>query len=243
MLDCQQSCGAYKEEDTIKAQGGSWGWCGGLKAHSHPATIFSPAFPHYIMTPCGSCGMIILARCIRRLAVGQISSADRSGQSNIQQLRHYHRAIARLVAMGWKNSEVAARFGMSESRMSILVNSPLFRSEVERLQGNLEGQMADITKELADLRQRSVEVIAEELYQTERSQRRLGAAFNILDRTGHHRKVDMGIEGDNVTIVYNIPRPGDDLQQAKQAIEEQKALNCPKNGHSEGEEEDMKDAV
>ena len=53
--------------------------------------------------------------------------------AQIQTLRPKYRSMARLVTQGITNLELAERFGLSTVRISQIINSPLFKAEVERL--------------------------------------------------------------------------------------------------------------
>lgn len=120
--------------------------------------------------------------------------------------------MARLVAQGLRPGDIAERFGMLPSTVSIIINSPLFRAEVSRLEEQLELSALDAARELQELVPRAVEIIAQDLYASagagiSRKEQR-STAFEILDRTGYAKKQDLHVGDKVVNIIYNIPEPG-----------------------------------
>jgi len=117
--------------------------------------------------------------------VGRISEGKSPA---IGQLRPWHKSMARMmVAGGLRPGELAEIFGMSASQVSIITNSPLFVAERQRLEALAEYEAVDVRQELEMRHGIAVQVIDEAL--TSRAtdptiKRRVGTAFDILDRTG-----------------------------------------------------------
>ena len=109
----------------------------------------------------------------------------------------HHRSMARtLVSEGLRPGELAERFGMSPSQISVILSSPLFKAEVARLEAQAEVAVSDIGRDLKSLQPRAVEVIAEDLHLAKPSPQRTRAAFDLLDRTGYGKNEGEKKEGD-----------------------------------------------
>lgn len=67
-------------------------------------------------------------------------------------LRANHKFAALLIAMGWKQRRAAKKIGMSENRLSIICQSPLFQTIVTQYQREFiaKGMQSTIDKVLAD---------------------------------------------------------------------------------------------
>lgn len=109
-------------------------------------------------------------------------SVERYGLSYI---RPYHREIARRLVLGEMQSDIARDLRMSDSRMSIIVNSPLFKREIKRLEEARDSGTIDVTQTLRELSPVALEQVERTMYN--RSGTRLGfdAACTILDRAGY----------------------------------------------------------
>jgi len=147
---------------------------------------------------------------------------------SLNRLRPHHRGMARAqVAFALRPTELAERFGLSLSWISQIINSPLYRAEVERLtmMADENSTAADVGGELKAMTERAVEVIAEDLHREERSVHRTHVAFKLLDRTGYHRKEIPPDNRKQKMIFYNFaPLPGDDPKEALKQAEKIKAI-------------------
>lgn len=104
---------------------------------------------------------------------------------DIHYLHPRHRSMARtMVGGGLTPSDLAVLYGMSKSQISVVINSPLFRAEVARIEALAENNVVDARMELNMLKGRSVEVLAEDLHSTD-AKLRHASAIDVLDRTGH----------------------------------------------------------
>lgn len=74
-------------------------------------------------------------------------------------LRPRHKELARMHAMGKSNNEICAKLNYSQSRVSILVRSPMIQKEVARYQDRLFE--SDVHQRMKDLGQDAVDVIEE----------------------------------------------------------------------------------
>jgi hypothetical protein len=144
--------------------------------------------------------------------MGRIAEANRDDKITIQALRPHHRAMARYVAAGKRPIEIAEIFGLSLPQISVICNSPLFQTEVDRLCEGMELDMKDAATELKELTGRATEVLAEELYSPEKgSTLRARVAFEVLQGTAMLRKGGEQHFGDKtINIINYTPEPGDD---------------------------------
>lgn len=107
----------------------------------------------------------------------------------INQLKGHHRSMARdYVAGGLRNKELAELYDMTQSQISIIVNSPLFIAETSRLETEIEDDVVNIREEIRVLAPRARRIIARELSGepemfVERKHQ-TAVAFDILDRAG-----------------------------------------------------------
>ena len=74
----------------------------------------------------------------------ELDGLDRPEQrpSVIKRLRDHHHLVARLVAKGWRTTDIANEVGLSISRVSILKGDPAFQQLVETYRMN-ENAMRD----------------------------------------------------------------------------------------------------
>lgn len=120
-----------------------------------------------------------------------------------------HRAICRLVSSGVTPGQIAEQYGLTCSRVSAIVNSPLFLAELRRLEEGEELAYGDAQVELNSLVPQAIEVFADMLDAPPNPATQLKVATEVLDRTGYGRKLEVDHKG-NITIDYSgIPMPGD----------------------------------
>jgi len=109
----------------------------------------------------------------------------------IQQLRPWHRSMARMMVAGGKRpGELAQIFGISPAQVSVITNSPLFIAERRRLEMQADYEAVDVRGEL-ELRQGvAIENIDLALTAGDLKMRR-DTALEILDRTGFGKKAEV----------------------------------------------------
>ena len=108
-------------------------------------------------------------------------------RTRINQLKNHHRSMARdVVVGGLRNNQLAKLYGMSESQISIIVNSPVFLAECARLEEEVEDQVVGAKQRLLALAPQSVKVLSRNVYEesSDLEVRRLQTktAIDILDR-------------------------------------------------------------
>ena len=122
---------------------------------------------------------------------GVSKSVEKYGLSYI---RPYHREIARRLVLGQKPTKIREEVGMSDSRFSIIVNSPLFKIEIRRLEGLRDEGVADVTKTLVELSPIALEVVERTMYTAKSETLRASMAESILDRAGFGKTSRVGID-------------------------------------------------
>lgn len=83
----------------------------------------------------------------------------------ISQIRPHHRSMARaLVAGGLTPKQLALSFGFTFGHVSRILQTPLFEAEVDRLTRMAEMENVDIRQDLAEMGERSLEVLDEDIH-------------------------------------------------------------------------------
>jgi len=100
-------------------------------------------------------------------------------------IRPYHREIARRLVLGETAARICRSIGMGEGRMSIIVNSPLFKLEIKRLEDLRDGGVADVTQTLKELSPLALEVVERTMHGSKSETLRFSAAQDVLDRAGY----------------------------------------------------------
>lgn len=79
---------------------------------------------------------------------------QKSCVTSIKKLRDSHHMIARMVAFGLKQSEIAERVGYSATRVSILVNTPSVKELIEKYRGIVTEAMIEGFSEIIQAKNR-----------------------------------------------------------------------------------------
>lgn len=125
----------------------------------------------------------------------------------ISYLWPHHRSMARsMVAGGLTPGELAVAYGYTPGQITRIINSPLFQSELARIEAGEEQDARDLRKEIMKMAERAVEVIDEDLRIKEIGNKtRQAAAFDILDRAGFGtKKTSIHVEGDMTFVRQDI---------------------------------------
>lgn len=99
-------------------------------------------------------------------------------------IRPYHREIARRLVLGQMQSDICRDLGMSTDRMSIIVNSPLFKLEVRKLEEMREKGVYDVTQQIAEIAPLALEKVEKIMHFSGSEKLQFAAAESILDRAG-----------------------------------------------------------
>lgn len=139
--------------------------------------------------------------------MGRIPSVESKSVSlyGLSYIRPYHREIARRLVLGERAAGICEDLGMTEGRMSIIVNSPLFKMEVKRLEEERDKGVADVTQTLRHLSPIALEVIERTMHNPECGKRlRFDAAESILDRAGYGKTAKINVGGGVVHSHANL---------------------------------------
>lgn len=100
-------------------------------------------------------------------------------------IRPYHREIARRLVLGETQTDICKALGMNDGRMSIIVNSPLFKLEIARLERERDKGVGDVTTQLRHLAPIALEEIERTMYKAGGTRLGVDCARDILDRAGY----------------------------------------------------------
>lgn len=102
-----------------------------------------------------------------------------------------HREIARRLVAGDRQIDIARSMGMTEGRLSIIVNSPLFMLYLQELSAKADDQAADIQGRLSKLAVSSMTVLENAIHGTGDMKEGVSPglktriAQDVLDRAGY----------------------------------------------------------
>ena len=135
-----------------------------------------------------------------------LEQLDPESRIQVHQLKSHHRSMARdLVAGGLQNYQVAKLYGMTETQISIIKNSPAFIAEMARLETQLEESVVEIKGRLLALAPQATRVLARNIYDEsdDINVRRLASksAVDVLEKVVPTR--DAG-SGNTYNVLTNI---------------------------------------
>ena len=119
--------------------------------------------------------------------MGRIPSVESASVTKygLGYIRPRHREIARRLISGQTQAEICDGIGMTEYRMSIIVNSPLFKIMLKQLEDERDANAVDIGRDLREISPVALDVIERTMYKAKSEKLRFEAAESILDRAGH----------------------------------------------------------
>jgi hypothetical protein len=125
----------------------------------------------------------------------ELSPTTKAFQLNY--IRPYHREIARRLVLGQTQMDICRDLQMNPGRMSIIVNSPLFKVELRRLEALRDQGVYDMARTLQELAPEALEQVTRTMYRGNTERLRFDAAESVLDRAGFGRgsKVDVNVSG------------------------------------------------
>lgn len=129
----------------------------------------------------------------------------------IQNLWPHHRSMARsMVAAGLTPSQLADAYGFTLGQITRIINSPMFRVEVARLEGMADEVAIDVREDIRKLAERAIEVLDDQLNKQGIPENvRQKAAFDVLDRAGYGAKDKSPTKGDINLTQINIGQLSD----------------------------------
>jgi len=119
--------------------------------------------------------------------MGRIPSVESASVTRygLSYIRPRHREIARRLVAGQTQAEICWAIGMTEARMSIIVNSPLFKIILKELEEDRDSNAVDIAKDLREMSPVALDVVERTMYKGKSERLRFKAAESILDRAGY----------------------------------------------------------
>lgn len=112
-------------------------------------------------------------------------------------IRPRHREIMRRLICGQQQVQIAQEMGFTQSRLSIIVRSPLFQAALKQLENQIRDRVissvGDVTDRLLTLQPKAVDVLESLMTDEKKSPNvRRGCARDILDLAASGRKKDHG---------------------------------------------------
>jgi transcriptional regulator with XRE-family HTH domain len=95
-----------------------------------------------------------------------------------------HHQAARLRSLGFSQREISKRLGISESRLSIIANSPLFKLTVKKLESELDEGVRKSQRILAEAAPEAAETLVSIMRDKELQRLRKEASMDILRGAG-----------------------------------------------------------
>lgn len=126
--------------------------------------------------------------------------------NTLKRIHASHHSVARCLAMGMKNTQVALVTGYTAARVSQLQQDPTFQALVQDYRNEAKGVFADLSERMADVSLDAIELLHERLHEnpeTFSAPMLLDVIKSFADRTGHG-------PGQEVTLKVNadfIDRP------------------------------------
>lgn len=135
---------------------------------------------------------------VRELTLAEVKATPRAPIERIKKLRDSHHAAARLLAMGFKQGDVALEVGYSINGLSMLAQSPAFQELVasyrEMITDEWKGNADNYYGTLVSVRMKTLRQISDRLDEAEESGEKLplNQLSNIhadaADRTGYPKR-------------------------------------------------------
>ena len=121
----------------------------------------------------------------------------------IKTLWPHHRSMCRaMVAGGLTPGQLATAYGFTPGQITRIINSPMFRLEMERLEEQAEELACDVRADLKKMATRAVEILDERMQQKESMPNK--DLFGVLDRAGYGVKDGPKVGGDVKLTQINI---------------------------------------
>lgn len=154
-----------------------------------------------------------------------------SGRVPKQPITHLwdrHKEIARRLVMGQRQKDIADDLGMTQSRISIVANSPVVQEKVEELAESRDESAKDVAGRLKALSENAVDILDEVLSKNTtpfNANLQVKVAQDVLDRAGYpksirsegdinHKVSAEGVLGDALKVLREkhsqpgLPAPG-----------------------------------
>jgi hypothetical protein len=165
-------------------------------------------------------------------------SVERYGLGHV---RPRHEEIARRLTCGQTQAEIARALGMNQGRLSIIINSPLFKLVLAKLKKERDANAVDIREDIRRLQAPAVDTIAKTMFTGQSEKLRMLAAQDLLDRGDIAKKGSSPMVGVQVNIhPVDLSEYKNDVT-VEAHIEDANASECKKDGlkpsNGDGEED------
>lgn len=103
----------------------------------------------------------------------------------LQKLKERHREIGRLLVAGMPQREIAGIFGLTESRLSIIINSPIFQEYLSTLSRGRDSEAVDFAAHIHRIAERGLKKIEKVLDTTQDDKLATDIGFKALNLDGY----------------------------------------------------------
>ena len=113
-----------------------------------------------------------------------------------------HKEIMRRLVAGERQKDIADDLRMTYSRMSIICNSPAFKTQLERMSLGADNNALDIDSRITALSSDAMSLMEDALQDNVMAiapKDRLGIAKDILDRAGHGATKKIALQTTTIT--------------------------------------------
>lgn len=112
-----------------------------------------------------------------------------------QKITTKYREIMRRLTVGQSYKQIAAALNMSQSRLSVIVHSPLFQAELEKIESRLGDSTVDFQKRLQQYAAEAMTTNVDLMRNSKSESIKQKSAFDILDRAAASANVACGRGG------------------------------------------------
>lgn len=118
----------------------------------------------------------------------RVPSENNTPAQPLTHLWERHKEIIRRLIAGERQKDIADDLGLSYSRMSIICNSPAFKSQLNRMSLDANAQAINVQDRITDLSEDAISIL-EDVLQDNNSglgiKDQVKVAQDVLDRAGH----------------------------------------------------------
>ena len=149
--------------------------------------------------------MFILWNEMLRYVEGLLMRVPDTNKTPAQPLTHLwerHKEIVRRLVAGDRQKDIADDMKMTYSRMSIICNSPAFKTQLQRLSMGADNNALDIDDRITALSSDAMSLMEDALQDNIMAiapKDRLGIAKDVLDRAGHGATKKIAVQSTTLT--------------------------------------------
>ena len=124
--------------------------------------------------------------------------SEREGVVSIWEIHHQ---VARLLVLGYKNTQISEILGLTKERVSAIRNSPMIIRMIEMMKAEADLEVIDIRKQIQEFAPRAFEVVKEVVENEENSPSlRANYALKAMNLAGHVAPKNVNIHSVNTTL-------------------------------------------